>query len=127
MNSYLDSQYDRMIKLIVVGASSTGKTSLLRRFVDDHFVAEENPTIGFDFKIRTIQLDGKTIKIQVFDTAGNERYRSMAASYYRTGMGIIFVCDLTDDLSLYSLASWIEDADFHASPNVQKVLVGNKL
>lgn len=70
-------QYDYLLKLIVIGDSSVGKTCLLLRFSDDQFPLSHMPTIGIDFRIKTINLMGKNVKLQVWDTAGQERFRTI--------------------------------------------------
>ena len=71
----MPKHYDYLIKLLLIGDSSVGKTSVLLRFAEDSFSPVYISTIGVDFKIRTIDIDGKTIKLQVWDTAGSERFR----------------------------------------------------
>ena len=74
---------DYLFKVLLIGNSGVGKSSLLLRFADDVFTDNFMPTIGVDFKIRTIEVDGKTIKLQIWDTAGQERFRTLTSSYYR--------------------------------------------
>ncbi|XP_065073315.1 ras-related protein Rab-1A-like isoform X2 [Ochlerotatus camptorhynchus] len=83
-------------------------------------------TIGADSKTKTIQLDGETIEVLILDTAGQERYRSMAPWYYRQADGIIIVYDCTNKKSFDSVNSWLKEIDEHANENVTKLLVGNK-
>ena len=110
----------------MLGDSSVGKTCLLLRFVDDQFPKNHLPTIGIDFKIKTIKLDNKVIKLQVWDTAGQERYRTITQTYYKGAMGIILVYDCSDPKSFKSIQSWMKQIDEHANPGVAKILVANK-
>lgn len=120
------ASYDVLIKLLMIGDSATGKTSLLLRFAEDNFTPSFVTTIGIDFKIKTINVDGKRIKLQVWDTAGQERFRTITTAYYRGAMGIVLVYDVTDESSFHSVRNWFRNIDQHASADVEKVLVGNK-
>ncbi|XP_077244706.1 ras-related protein RABE1d-like [Tasmannia lanceolata] len=120
------SDYDFLIKLLLIGDSGVGKSCLLLRFSDDSFTTSFITTIGIDFKIRTIELDGKRIKLQIWDTAGQERFRTITTAYYRGAMGILLVYDVTDESSFNNIRNWIRNIEQHASDNVNKILVGNK-
>ena len=85
------------------------------------------PTIGVDFKIRTLEVDGKTIKLQIWDTAGQERFKTITSSYYKGAHGIIVVYDTTDKESYKAIDNWMNEVEKHASDNVSKILVGNKV
>ena len=119
-------QYDMLIKLLLIGDSGVGKSSILVRFADDSFTQSFIATIGIDFKIRTISLDGKLIKLQIWDTAGQERFKTITTAYYRGGMGILLVYDVTNEASFNSITGWVRAIEQHASDSVNKVLLGNK-
>ena len=84
------------------------------------------PTIGVDFKIRTIEVDGKTIKLQIWDTAGQERFKTITSSYYKGAHGIIVTYDITDRDSFAKVSEWMAEVDKHALENISRILVGNK-
>ena len=84
------------------------------------------PTIGVDFKIKTIEVDGKTIKLQIWDTAGQERFKTITSSYYKGAHGIIVTYDMTDRESFSSIQNWMAEVEKHASDNISRILVGNK-
>ncbi|OIR58845.1 MAG: GTPase Rab1/YPT1, small G protein superfamily [Amphiamblys sp. WSBS2006] len=122
----MNTEYDYLFKLLLIGNSSVGKSCLLLRFADDTYTENYVSTIGVDFKIRTVEMDGKTIKLQLWDTAGQERFQTITSSYYRGAHGIIIVYDVTDPDSFKSVEKWIHEADRYASDNVAKLIVGNK-
>ena len=121
-----EQEYDYLFKLLLIGNSSVGKSSLLFRFVenvwDDSFV----PTIGVDFKLKTLEVNGKKIKLQIWDTAGQERFKNITSSYYRGGNGVLVVYDITDRESFENLTSWLIEIEKNANKNVYKLLIGNK-
>ena len=111
----MNSEYDYLFKLLLIGDSGVGKSCLLLRFADDTYTESYISTIGVDFKIRTIQLDGKTIKLQIWDTAGQERFRTITSSYYRGAHGIIVVYDTTEMESFNNVKQWLHEIDRYAT------------
>ena len=75
--------YDYQFRLILIGDPTVGKSALLRQFTEDKFAETSEPTVGVDFSAKMMQIDGKQIKLQLWDTAGHERFRSITRSYYR--------------------------------------------
>ncbi|CCH59861.1 hypothetical protein TBLA_0C00450 [Henningerozyma blattae CBS 6284] len=122
----MNSEYDYLFKLLLIGNSGVGKSCLLLRFSDDTYSNDYISTIGVDFKIKTIEIDGKTVKLQIWDTAGQERFRTITSSYYRGSHGIIIVYDVTDQDSFNSVKMWLQEIDRYATSSVLKLLVGNK-
>lgn len=118
--------YDLLFKLLLIGDSGVGKTSILFRYSDDAFNTTFISTIGIDFKIKTIDLKGKKIKLQIWDTAGQERFHTITTSYYRGAMGIILVYDITNARSFDNIAKWLRNIDEHANEDVEKMIIGNK-
>jgi small GTP-binding protein len=118
--------YDYLFKLLLIGDSGVGKTSVLFRFSEDAYNSTFISTIGIDFKIRTIDLDGKKIKLQIWDTAGQERFRTITTAYYRGAMGIMLVYDITNEKSFENIRNWIRNIEEHASTDVEKMILGNK-
>ncbi|XP_037656223.1 ras-related protein Rab-1A-like isoform X1 [Choloepus didactylus] len=123
----MNPKYDYLFKLLLIGESwKVGKSCLLLRFADDTYTESYVSTTGVDFKIRTIALDGKTIKLRVRDTAGQERFRTTTSSYYRGAHGITVVYDVTNQESFNNVKQWLQEIDRYDSENVNKLLVGNK-
>ena len=122
----MNPDYDYLFKILLIGNSGVGKSSLLLRFSDDTFTGNFMPTIGVDFKIRTLEVDGKTIKLQIWDTAGQERFKTITSSYYKGAHGIIVVYDVTDKDSFKNIDTWMNEIEKHASDNVSRILCGNK-
>ena len=122
----MNPDYDYLFKILLIGNSGVGKSSLLLRFADDTFTDNFMPTIGVDFKIRTLEVDGRTIKLQIWDTAGQERFKTITSSYYKGAHGIIVVYDITDKESFKNIDNWMNEVEKHASDNVSRILVGNK-
>ena len=119
-------EYEFIFKVLLLGNSNVGKSSLFLRFVDDIWNDTFVPTIGVDFKIKTFDIDEKKIKMQIWDTAGQERFKNIIASYYRGAHGILLIYDVTDKDSFKNLSNWLIEIEKNASKNVLKVLIGNK-
>jgi len=119
-------EYDYLFKILIIGDSGTGKSSLLLRFCDDFFSENFISTIGVDFKIKTIKIDNKLIKLQIWDSAGQERFRTLTTTYYRGAHGVMIIYDVTDRASFLNIGMWLNEIDRHASENVTKIIVGNK-
>ena len=118
--------YEFIFKVLLLGNSNVGKSSLFLRFVDDIWNDTFVPTIGVDFKIKTFEIDEKKIKMQIWDTAGQERFKNIIASYYRGAHGILLIYDVTDKDSFKNLSNWLIEIEKNSSKNVLKVLIGNK-
>ena len=113
-------------KIIIVGDSSVGKSSILNYYINNSFHHSHNSTIGVDFRSKIIDVNNKNIKLQIWDTAGQERFRSIIRSYYRSCDGAIIVFDLTANKTLESIHSWLEELKNHNKINCPIILVGNK-
>ena len=121
-----NEDYEFIFKVLLLGNSNVGKSSLFLRFVDDIWNDTFVPTIGVDFKIKTFDIDEKKIKMQIWDTAGQERFKNIIASYYRGAHGILLIYDVTDKDSFKNLSNWLIEIEKNASKNVLKILIGNK-
>ncbi|CAF0894064.1 unnamed protein product [Adineta ricciae] len=113
-------------KILIIGESSVGKSSLMTRFVDETFQPSFVPTIGVDFKVRTMMIDDYQCKVQIWDTAGQERFRVITTTYYRDAAGVLIVYDVTNGESFFRIRRWIDEINKYCDENIAKVLIGNK-
>src|SRR3990167_923377 len=122
-----EHQHDRLFKILIVGDQCVGKTSLSSRYVEDVFRDNYVTTIGLDFKIKTIQLGSETIKLQIWDIIGDEKFGFYTGSNRLRGAhGIIVVYDVTDYNSFRGLKTWMTNIDRFANENVDVIIIGNK-
>ena len=121
------SEYDHLFKILLIGNSAVGKSSLILQFVENSWNEIFVPTIGVDFKIKTLNIDDKRVKLQIWDTAGQERFKNITAAYYRGALGVMLVYDITDVETFKALNSWLIEIEKNANKNVVKLLVGNKI
>lgn len=117
--------YDHLFKLLIIGDSGVGKSSLLLRFADNTFSGSYITTIGVDFKIRTVEINGEKVKLQIWDTAGQERFRTITSTYYRGTHGVIVVYDVTSAESFVNVKRWLHEINQNCD-DVCRILVGNK-
>eukprot|EP01092_Planopodium_desertum_P009750 TRINITY_DN4237_c0_g1_i3.p1 TRINITY_DN4237_c0_g1~~TRINITY_DN4237_c0_g1_i3.p1 ORF type:complete len:210 (-),score=15.38 TRINITY_DN4237_c0_g1_i3:470-1039(-) len=119
---------DQVFKILLLGDSGAGKSSLLVRFADNQFESEYSTTIGIDFKMRRFQdpATGSVCALQLWDSAGQERFRSITTTYYRHASAIMLVYDVTSRLSFTRIPEWVEQIKLHADKGVKILLVGNK-
>ena len=121
-------QKEFIYKILLLGDSSVGKTCFLMRYTDNTFQDIHMSTIGLDYKLKNVQLeDGKMVKIQVWDTAGQDRFRSITKNYYKGAHGIILIYDVTENKSFENVKNWMNQIKEEVSNRVTIVLVGNKI
>lgn len=116
------------LKLLIIGESGVGKSSLLLRFTDDLFDPQQAATIGVDFKVKTLTVEGgNKAKLAIWDTAGQERFRTLTPSYYRGAQGAILVYDVSSRETFSKLNVWLNELETFANkPDIVKMLIGNK-
>eukprot|EP01083_Nonionella_stella_P296069 1005903_1 len=122
----MTTAYDHLFKFTIIGDSGVGKSCLMMRFADDTFNESFITTIGVDFRFRTINVDDKIVKLQIWDTAGQETFRSITRSYYRNTAGALLVYDITRRETFMHVSQWLTDAKTHGSSDMTVMLVGNK-
>jgi len=118
--------YKYLFKYIIVGDIGVGKSCLLLQFTDKRFHPIHDLTIGVEFGSRTINIKENQIKLQIWDTAGQEKFRSITRSYYRGAASAIIVYDISRRDTFEHVASWLEDCRKYSSPNIVVMLIGNK-
>ena len=120
------NKYDYMFRYIIVGDSNVGKSCLLLQFTDNKFRQNHEATIGVEFGGKTIEINNKKIKIQIWDTAGQEIYQAITRGYYKGATGAFVVYDITRKETFEHVEKWLEDVRTNASKDIQVILIGNK-
>jgi Ras-related protein Rab-2A len=118
--------YSYLFKYIIIGDTGVGKSCLLLQFTDKRFRHDHDLTIGVEFGARQVNIDGKLIKLQIWDTAGQESFRSITRSYYRGATGALLVYDISRRDSFNHVSRWLNEAREFANPNMVIMLIGNK-
>ena len=118
--------YDYLLKYIIIGDAAVGKSNLLLRFTQNDFKNEYQLTIGVEFGAKNIEINNKKFRLQIWDTAGQENYRSITRAYYKNSVCAILVYDISNRESFEHISNWIEDCLAQSPKTVFMVLVGNK-
>jgi len=113
-------------KFILVGSSCVGKTSILRRLVDNEFNEDMVSTIGVEFDCVPVEIDNEKIVLRIWDTAGQERFRSIIRAYFRNAIGVLLVFDLKARSTFDEVSAWLKDIRSLCEPDVCVMLIGNK-
>ncbi|EDW79423.2 uncharacterized protein Dwil_GK20471 [Drosophila willistoni] len=122
-----DEDFDIMGKVIMLGDSGVGKTSLLIRFRDGRYVPSYFlSTVGIDFRNKVVVVDGTRVKLQIWDTAGQERFRSVTHAYYRDAHALLLLYDVTNKTTYDNIRAWLGEIREYAQEDVVIVLIGNK-
>ncbi|CAH8513215.1 unnamed protein product [Schistosoma mattheei] len=120
-------RYDYLLKFLIIGNAATGKTCLMRWFLEGKFKQDSLHTIGVEFGTKVLKVDSKSVKLQIWDTAGQERFQCITRSYYRGAACALVVYDITDRDSFNAINSWISSVRDLALPNLTVILIGNKV
>jgi len=126
MNEEEKKDSDITIKLLLIGNAYVGKTLIVQKFIDNTFSKSTVSTIGVDLQSKVIDINGKKVKYLIWDTAGEDRMKTMTYSYYRGCHVILVVFDVTERKSFQNVTTWVECIDKFAKSNVLRILVGNK-
>ena len=119
--------FNYLFKYIIIGDSSVGKSNILLKYAHNQFKPEYQLTIGVEFGAKNIDINGKTYRIQIWDTAGQENFRSITRAYYKNSVCALVVYDVTNKESFDNVKSWIEDCKSQSPKTILMVLVGNKI
>jgi small GTP-binding protein len=117
---------ETLVKMLIIGESAVGKSCLLLRFAEGKFTESFLTTIGIDFKVRHVEIDDAKIKLQIWDTAGQEKFRTITKAYYRGAHGILLVYDVTSIESFNQTRQWMQSIQENMSDPVAVIFVGNK-
>ncbi|GKT37353.1 Small GTPase like protein [Aduncisulcus paluster] len=117
---------EEVYKILLVGESGVGKSAILLRFADDMFSEGFVTTVGIDFKNKDVKVDGKLITLQLWDSAGQERFKTIVKSYFRSADAVILAYDVTDEKSFKRVEYWISSIERGSPEGCVKVIVGNK-
>ena len=127
LRSQSEDNYDEKIKIMLIGESKIGKTSLISRYCNNEFLGGVYlSTIGIDFQIKHLVLNKKNIRLQIWDTAGQERYRNIAKNYFQSSDGFVIVYDISNTESFEKLDYWIEQIKANSQEYTKMILFGNK-
>jgi small GTP-binding protein len=113
-------------KFIIVGSSGVGKTALLRRLTSDTFSPDSHSTIGVEYDSTVVEIDQQMIKLQIWDTAGQEKFRSIAKAYFRNAVGVLLCFDLTDQQTFDDVSMWLNEIRSICDQSIVILLIGNK-
>ena len=119
-------QFHYLLKYIIIGNSSVGKSNLLLKFAHNKFLDEYQATIGVEFGAKNVEIDNKIFRVQIWDTAGQENFRSITRAYYKNSVCALIVYDINNEDTFDSVQSWIQECKLQTPKTVTMVLVGNK-
>ena len=119
---YFDVKY----KIMVLGESRVGKTSLIKKYTKDQFGGVYLTTVGMDFQDKIIDIEDKKVRLQIWDTAGQERFRNVTKSYFQSSHGFVLVYDITDETTFDKTNFWMDQIKLNGIENAKLILVGNK-
>jgi len=122
----MTTNFNYLFKYIIVGDSSVGKSNLLLRYLNDKFEDEYQATIGVEFGAKNLEIDNITYRIQLWDTAGQEQFRSITRAYYQNSVCAIVVYDISNENTFKNIKDWIDDVRAQSPKNIYIMLVGNK-
>ena len=121
------SHFKYVFKYIIIGNPSVGKSCILNQFLNNTFSDEYEITVGIEFGAKTIEIEsGEKVKLQIWDTAGQESFKSITRAYYRTAAAALLVYDITSRDSFEAISNWLEECKVNGNPEMTLILIGNK-
>ena len=118
--------YEQLYKIIIIGDSGVGKSNILKRYLHNEFKHDTKSTVGVEFGSKQLKVGEVNIKLQIWDTAGEERYRAITSAYYKGSKGCFIVYDITSEVSFENVQKWYEEIMKSAEKGISVILVGNK-
>ena len=126
MSTKGNNNYDYLFRYIIVGDMAVGKSCILLQFTDNKFRNQHELTIGVEFGAKTISINGKSVKIQIWDTAGQEAFQAITRTYYKGAIGALLVYDITRKETFIHVTKWLEEVRNNSSKTITVILIGNK-
>ena len=125
-NNQTNNSYDMIFKIVLIGDSSVGKTNMLSRYISNEYDPNSQSTIGVELSTKNYKFDKDEVKVQLWDTAGQEKYRSITSSYYKGAQGCLLVYDITRKATFENIDKWYSELKSGADNDINAILVGNK-
>jgi len=122
----MSSNFNYLLKYVIIGDSGVGKSNILLRFINDTFSEEFKSTVGVEFAAKNILINKNMYRVQVWDTAGQETFRSISRAYYKNSVCACVVYDISNYSTFESIQSWIDDCKIQSSKSILLILIGNK-
>ena len=122
----MSTKFNYLLKYVIIGDSGVGKSNILLRFINNTFTEEFRSTVGVEFSAKNIVVNKNIYRVQVWDTAGQETFRSISRAYYKNSVCACVVYDISNYSSFESVQSWIEDCKSQSSKSILIILIGNK-
>ena len=126
MSDKKPNSYDMIFKIVLIGDSSVGKTNMLSRYISNEYDPNSQSTIGVELSTKTFTFDKDEVKVQIWDTAGQEKYRSITSSYYKGAQGCLLVYDITRKDTFDNIDKWFSELKSSTNNEINAILVGNK-
>ena len=121
-----EEEYEMMVKVIIIGDSSVGKTNIMSKYLKNQFQENSKATVGVEFGAKLFNINGHKIKAQIWDTAGQEKYKAITGAYYKGSKGAFVVYDITRKDTFESIDRWINDLKSTGDPKLNIMIIGNK-
>ena len=121
-----EEDYEMMVKIILIGDSAVGKTNIMSKYLRDQFQENSKATVGVEFGSKLFKIDNHNIKAQIWDTAGQEKYKAITGAYYKGSKGAFVVYDITRKETFDATDRWINDLKISSDPKINIILIGNK-
>ena len=121
-----EEEYEMMVKVIIIGDSSVGKTNIMSKYLKNQFHEDSKATVGVEFGSKLFTINGHNIKAQIWDTAGQEKYKAITGAYYKGSKGAFVVYDITRKETFESVDKWVNDLLCECDKNLTIILIGNK-